>query len=329
MLCNNLGMEQETIEQTVEQSGSLPDNDFAFEELLDDEHVLPADAGEAADEPADEPGEPEGAEPREPAEPEGEPKEATDEWDELVNQAEQWGMTKEEAKSFENPAHLQRAITHLARVASAFREQPKGETKQTEKVETSKYVPKLSPELYDPEIIKEFEDINAHYSTQLDEMRKMLDGVSEHYQQQRVREEVEWLDSQFDAFEPELQELVGKGQTNSLSPNGKELRKRQELYRTAVELAKVDPSASRDTIFKRAKAAVFHDQLLNIATKRQSQEAAKRARDTKGKFTTPPTTRDGKPLTSDERAQKFVRDFIKDKAGDDGSDVDFAFEGSL
>lgn len=135
----------------------------------------------------------------------------------LLDRAQEYGITADEAKGYDSPKALERALGLLDRtVAARFRQEQKPETKPEPKVETPRERKfKLDPEYFDERLVKLVEQIEDHYESQLDELRALkgleptVQALAQAEQTRSQAAIFQQLDEAFD--EMDLPDVLGKG----------------------------------------------------------------------------------------------------------------------
>jgi len=169
---------------------------------------------------------------------EGEAEEGVDDTEEIspqvIEAAVRAGISLKDAMNWRDEASLI-AITEKL-VAKTAEAQDKAKEKQDESKEDEKDFldgfPELSPDDYDPEIIKAFDGMKAALRQQHETIQKLQETQKESasaVEEARAKEVENWFDAQVAALDDDSKSLLGTGRYSELDKKSKEFIRREEI----------------------------------------------------------------------------------------------------
>lgn len=272
----------------------------------------------------------------------------SDPWESVLSQAERYGFSADEAKSYSTPEIFEQALIALDKQAAKFgREQLKAweeQAKQSQeepaekkepakkgeakKSDYKKYEITLDPNEYEEETLKTLNGINDHYDSVVREqqdkiqmMEQVLIAMGERFLQNSDQTKVDEsqkfeteMDAFFDGLGDEFKPVFGKGAARLLSPSSKELISRNELLEEMKVLSIADDQANRPRqsykeLAQRAVRSLHYDKLKTSVRK----ELVDKGKERQSQHLARPSGSNSKGPTKRETALKRVEDFYREK----------------
>lgn len=313
--------------------------EFDFDEPEDGKSVMISDAddksggGEAgAEEDAaeeDTRGEEEEKETPDGAEPEGETIPDVDEA--LLSEAEEAGLTREQATALAKGGHLEDVVEAFTRkVAKVGMAEVSGKGEdEPEKQEPPEPKPapdeaakaakvdfeKLVEAGYDAEIVNALKAVSSAHEAEVKQLRERLEEFQTSTQQANAEAYAAEFDGRIEELGKEWEETFGKGDGNKLNRDGDTFKNRVklneamaqiEIGRERMQLPEVDEAE----LFKRALRMEFGDKIEGQARKKLSGQL----RNQRGRVTSRPARHKGKPAESaDEAALAGIKATMTDR----------------
>lgn len=190
------------------------------------------------------------------------------------------GLTFEDVRAFTSEEALNRVSASIEKAAHKSAPLPDNETKEVDILDS---IPKLDPDVYEPEVVKMFDALVGVVKKQQEAIKK-FESNQEHVviasQEATAKEVVDWFDKKVGELGEEFSNALGSGGYSSLKQGSPELAKRDEIanhvavllagYRAAGQRA-----PSRDVLFDTAVRAVLKDEFLTAHEKKIAKELAK------------------------------------------------------
>jgi len=201
--------------------------------------------------------------------------------DYVLTRAVRAGLTLEDARQFGNDEALLRIVDRIEAAQ-------KTETKQATETEEDPFakLPKLDPEVYEPEVIKTFEALTEIVKKQQEEIRSFRshqENTNTAAQQAQAREVEQWFDKQVESLGEEFQDALGSGGYSTLDRGSSQFANRDKIAnQMAVLLAGYQAAGQqappRDEVFGAAAKLVLADQFDKAREKKLASELAKRSK---------------------------------------------------
>lgn len=273
--------------------------------------------------------------------------------EDVLDRAIAMGYTEEDLKEFKSNDELDRSVSlhekNLIRMAknnSEFREPVREEkpvkeepasTTQSDNVE--KYQIKLDPKEFEPEVIKEFNNLNEFFSKKIDaltgEIKTLREVNDQHIAEKQQAELIEVFSSVDEFFDglasdpatgKDYAELFGKGNVDNLNKKSIQFLNRKAVLEEVNILANgyqhargtVPPLKS---LLMKATKNFAGDKFKQIAEKEVKNEIVKRSK----QITNRPTQKKGNPFKEKNREEVARENYIS-KLKEKGIDVVDDFE---
>lgn len=211
--------------------------------------------------------------------------------DSALTRAVQVGFTLDEARQFPNDATLNKAVQKIEATERAWLEadtalknQSKKDEKPAEDDPLAK-LPKLDPEVYEPEVIQMFDALTGVIKQQqeaIKQFREQGEYAARSSQEAAARDVEQWFDKQIETLGEDFHEPLGKGAYGNLDRGSAQFQKRDAIAnQMAVMIAGYQsigqPVPPREKIFEIAAKAILADEYATIKEKKLSGELKKRS----------------------------------------------------
>jgi hypothetical protein len=194
--------------------------------------------------------------------------------DDLLTRAVSAGMTIAEAKSLKTPEALEAVLAAVKKQGESASQKTADETK--EEVDQDLTID-LDDALVDPEVLKGMQTLAGAINT----LRAQIAGLTEHISEQRKTTAQTEFDGLIEEQGEAWHDLLGKGPTADLPPNGKHRQARDAIQGEMEVLRAGFKNTGRNLpsegeIFTRALRGLYADQLESITTKKVAGKVKKR-----------------------------------------------------
>jgi len=191
----------------------------------------------------------------------------------LLARAQRFGIPRDAAKAFGDPAVLDRHLTAVAAPAPAQREAPKEEEKEEEKEPEFVRVA-LDKDRYDDDLIgavDKIQDKLEELTKENRELKKAKDAENEAKGKAAVSEFESKFDASVKSANEELGGIFGAGKTRTMSPDSKEGKARNKILQAMNGLSQARRAIGEDfvfeEVFEEALNAKFGKQRVELARK--------------------------------------------------------------
>jgi hypothetical protein len=199
--------------------------------------------------------------------------------DELLARAEEFGISRDDARRLGTADSISRVIDAIERRSA--------KSAKAETPASSKFNLKIDPDLYDPEFVKALNEMNEHYHAQVEAARSEM---RDYLNQQRVEQH-------FGKLGDEWSELFS-------GPKGDRNKDKVKVEMQALEAgykATGRKVPAESELFNRALRGVFGDHTQSLARKQVDNQIRNR----QGQFVSRPSQRNGNGIPS--RAESVAR----------------------
>ena len=210
--------------------------------------------------------------------------------DDLLTRAAQAGIPLVHARKFENEESLLGAVEHYEKAWE------QAETEATPAKDPLSELPKLDPEIHDPQVIAQFDRLTNIIKqereagqTETQAMQERLqamedlqaDAISATREAENT-ESMQWFNKQISGLGENFQEALGEGDSASLNSQSKQFANRAEIARQVSVMeagyeALGQKVPSRDDLFGTAAKLVLQDEFQQLHEKKLSGKLEKRA----------------------------------------------------
>lgn len=199
--------------------------------------------------------------------------------DEVLTRAAQVGIPVEVARTFPSEVTLQAWIADRERTATT-------DTTDKTKTETKDpldELPKLDPEVYEPEVIAVVDKLTNAIRQQRDQIKELSDTAqnsTEVTQGEAVREMEQWFDGQIEKLGDDFTEALGKGGHQSLNRGSPQYAKREELATqvgvlvSGYQASGLEPPP-RDEVFQAAAKLTLGNEFQKVHKRQLTKELKK------------------------------------------------------
>lgn len=195
--------------------------------------------------------------------------------DEILARAVQAGLSLSEARTFSHEGSLEHTVSLIEA----------GKKTETTKEDPLDSLPKLDPEVYEPEVVDTFNKLTDVVRQQRDELNLFKSAAqqsAEAAQGAATREIEGWFDERVNNLGENFSEVLGKGEYASLNQGSTQLAKRDQIINHMTTLvAGLQTTGqqllSRDAVFEVASRAVLQDEFQKIHEEKLVKELADRS----------------------------------------------------
>jgi len=233
----------------------------------------------------------------------------------VVETAVRAGVPINVAEKFDTDAELLGYVKalHTAPKSDSIKTDEEKEDSKEDSEDLFASLPKLDPEVYEPELIQAIDgmkDIIKRQSESLNEYKRLHEASERAAQEAANRELVEWFDTQVAGLGSGFEESLGKGSYAQLDQGSSQFAKRDALARKVATLlsgyqATGDAVPPRDEVFAEAARLVLRDEYERLNEKKLKQDLQRRGKQhqqrTKGK-------KGNKSESPDDEAARVLRE---------------------
>lgn len=236
--------------------------------------------------------------------------------DDIYEEAERIGLSKEDVRDL-GEARTLRLILKAGRAKEPAPEPEQATTKQVEDLADQLGID-LTDDDVDPKILgqlKKMVEFNNKQSARLsqlggkfkdfDALREQVKSVSGFVQNAQEAQRWQFLDQQIESLGADWADVLGKGPTTRLEKGSKHFQARKALLDDVMEYGRSRQARGENpdpaVIFKKMLAANHSDHQQTLARRKIEPQL----RDQRGQYTTPP--RSGKPTPADPNAREAQR----------------------
>ncbi len=207
--------------------------------------------------------------------------------DDLLTRAAQAGIPLAHARKFENEETLLGAVEHYEKAWE--------EAETTPAKDPLSELPKLDPEVHDPQVIAQFDRltdiIKQERETSTTETQAMQERLQDMEDLQadaisaadnvKNAESAKWFNGQISSLGENFQESLGEGDTTSLNSQSKQFSNRSkivdQLFILESGYAAQGVEITRDELFEKAARSVLQDEYQQLHENKLSGKLEKRA----------------------------------------------------
>lgn len=238
----------------------------------------------------------------------------------LLDIAQDFGFTREQALGFGSPEALEGALRNMSEAYQ--NNQPKAESSGDSKPDDIPPLDSFELNLpegeYEQEVIDVFKGMNDHFQKVVNSLKSEVTALQqiENLREQKAREGR--FDDMIAAAGKDQESIFGKGRADEIDRNGEGFQNRVRTWKEMEALQRADSFLGRaprseKELFKVATQSLFGDKLSKQASKSASQRSKKQIRDHMGRFSQRPTKRvTDENLSPDEKALAAVKAKFKE-----------------
>jgi len=250
--------------------------------------------------------------------------ESADWRDEAKAEASAYGFSEEDIADFETREELDRALKLFERQVDVERDklksegeedkggkEPKGEAAPKEPTEnqSGRYEVRLDPDIYDDEIIEEFNSLRDHYESQVEAYESRLEVLESRFADADAQAAEERFDRSVDSLQ--FSQLFGKTGEESAA----ELQRRADLHdHVQVELEvmeRMGRTVDQDALVERVARSLFPEEYDKRLIKNHTRKVSSQANSRLGGAQTRPTD---PPQTLEEEMRQYYKE-LEHQAG--------------
>jgi len=209
------------------------------------------------------------------------------EWDEnVLARALSAGMSLSDARSFPDSESLGKFVSRVEENLLVRSEVSDDNFTQTEGEEDLfAGLPKLDPEVYEPEVVQAFDkltDIIRKQEVKIAELGQRSRETAIGVQDANVREVSSWFDKKVESLGDDFKDSLGVGEYSSLNRNSKQFSNREAIAKQmAIMLSGYNASGinapPRDELFDSASMIVLRNDFQRIGERKLSGDLEKQA----------------------------------------------------
>ena len=201
--------------------------------------------------------------------------------DSALTKAVYCGLSLEDARQFPSEQALLRVV---ASMDAAKQFAPKAEEKVADE-DPLAGLPKLDPEVYEPEVIKMFDALVGVVKKQqeaINSFQSQHEQSARHGQESAAREVEQWFDKQVSSLGKDFEEALGTGGYGTLDRGSEQFARRDKIANQVAVLiggyrASGQQAPPREEVFDAAARLVLRDEYQKVYEKNLTGDLAKRS----------------------------------------------------